>query len=192
VRKAWYANSRPAWLNRSRPILRLATPIRTAIRIPRRRNCWPLRAHAPGPFHLGSARHASRTEPSGGRFNASRTDRAPGATSPRSRISSPQQRAGRGPPARRRKASSRPGRLRLSRHRTTRSSSDSGARPLQRKRSLTAAPIRWPCCRIADALRAVGGGSSWRRYPRRRTAVTATAALTEPSIHRRPPARRRS
>jgi hypothetical protein len=142
--------------------------------------------------HLGSARHASRTEPSSGRFNASRKDRAPCATSPRSRISSPQQRAGRGPPARCRKALSRPGRLRLSRHRTTRSSSDSDARSLQRKRSLIAAPIRWPCCRVAEALQAVGGGSSWRRYPRRRTAVTATVALTEPSTRRRPPARCRS
>jgi len=164
VGKAWYANSRPAWLNRSRPILRLATPIRTAIRILRRRSCWPLqRAHAPGPFTWGQLAHASRTEPSGGRFNASRKDRAPCATSPRSRISSPQQRAGRGPPARRRKALSRPGRLRLSRHRTTRSLSDSGARSLQRKRSLIAAPIRWPCCRIAEAFQAVGGRSAWRR-----------------------------
>jgi len=187
VGKAWYANSRSAWLNRSRPILRLATPIRTAIRILRRRSCWPLqRAQAPEPFTWGQlATLAELSRVAAVSMPVARiVHRVCYIAEVKDLVAATKDAA--------EAASAAQEGLKLPRHRTTRSSSDSGARSLQRKESLIAAPIRWPCCRIAEALRAVGGGSSWRRYPRRRTAVTATAALTEPSIHRRPPARRRS
>ena len=132
--------------------------IRTAIRILRRRSCWPLqRAQAPEPFTWGQlATLAELSRVAAVSMPVARiVHRVCYIAEVKDLVAATKDAA--------EAASAAQEGLKLPRHRTTRSSSDSGARSLQRKRSLIAAPIRRPCCRIAEAFQAVGGRSAWRR-----------------------------